>query len=165
MKLLNPFKILPFILITLTMSFTLDRIPDVNKKVIEYVRQVIGERIGRGECWDLADQALTFAGAQFDKSSRKTIYIFGKLYDPEKEAIYPGDLIQFEGVAVSYKRGNMTYTENYKHHTAIVYQVNPDKSLQLAHQNTSFGGRKVELSDLDLNNVKKGKLYFYHPIP
>jgi hypothetical protein len=147
------------------MSFTWEEVPDINKKVVEYVKTVIGETVGRGECWDLADHALTFAGAQFDKSSRKTIYIFGELYNPEKETIFPGDFVQFEGVTVSYSSGNMTFTENYKHHTAIIYQINSDQSLKLAHQNTSFGGRKVELSDLDLKNVKKGKLYFYHPIP
>lgn len=147
------------------MSFTGVVVPEVNKKVVKYVKTVIGETVGRGECWDLADHALTFAGAEFDKSSRKTIYIFGELYNPEKETIFPGDLIQFEGVTVTYSRGNMTFTENYKHHTAIVYQINADRSLKLAHQNTSFGGRKVELSDLNLKNVQKGKMYFYHPIP
>ena len=159
------FKIFLFFFIIITTSFTDETVPEINEKVIEYVKDVLGETVGRGECWDLADHALTYAGAQFDKSSKKTIYIFGKLYNPSKETIFPGDLIQFEGVTVSYKKGNMTYTENYKHHTAIVYKINPDRSLNLAHQNTSFGGRKVELSNLDLKNIKKGKLYFYHPIP
>jgi hypothetical protein len=140
-------------------------IPDVNNKVISYVKTVIGSTVGRGECWDLADQALTFADAQFDKTSRSTIYTFGKLYDPEKEKILPGDIIQFENVMVKYKDGNMIFTENYKHHTAIVYDVKQNGSLELAHQNTSFGGRKVALSEFNSNNVKKGKLLFYHPIP
>jgi hypothetical protein len=140
-------------------------IPDINNRVISYVKTVIGSTVGRGECWDLADQALTFADAQFDKTSRSTIYTFGKLYNPEKEKVLPGDIIQFENVMVSYKDGNMIFTENYKHHTAIVYDVRENGSFQLAHQNTSFGGRKVALSEFDSENVKKGKLLFYHPIP
>jgi len=113
---------------TVIMSFTWEDVPEINKKVVKYVKTVIGETVGRGECWDLADHALTFAGAQFDKSSRKTIYIFGELYNPEKEMIFPGDFVQFEGVTVSYSSGNMTFTENYKHHTAIIYQINSDQS-------------------------------------
>ena len=140
-------------------------IPDVNTRVITYVETVIGSTVGRGECWDLADQALAFADAQFDKTSRSTIYTFGKQYDPEKEKVLPGDIIQFENVTVSYKNENMIFTENYKHHTAIVYDTKENGSLQLAHQNTSFGGRKVALSEFNSDNVKKGKLLFYHPIP
>jgi hypothetical protein len=165
MKLSSRLSILLVLFASCTISFAQETVPKINKKVIEYVETVLGETVGRGECWDLADQALTVSGAEFNKSSKKTIYIYGQQYNPEKEAILPGDLIQFEGVRVSYTSGNMTFTENYKHHTAIVYQINPDQSLKLAHQNTSFGGRKVEISDLDLKNVKKGKLYFYHPIP
>jgi len=140
-------------------------IPDVNNRVISYVKTVIGSTVGRGECWDLADQALTSADAQFDKTSQSTIYTFGKLYNPEKEKVLPGDIIQFENVKVSYKDDNMIFTENYKHHTAIVYDVKENGSLRLAHQNTSFGGRKVALSEFNSENVKKGKLLFYHPIP
>jgi len=141
------------------------QLPDTNIKVIQFVESVIGISVGRGECWDLADQALTSAGAQFDKTSKSTIYLFGERYNPEKDTILPGDIIQFENVTVTYQDGNMIFTENYSHHTAIVYLINEDGSLKLAHQNTSFGGRKVALSDFKLVNVKKGKLYFYHPIP
>lgn len=159
--------IIPFlILVSIPISvFGQSEMPDVNTRVVTYVKTVIGSTVGRGECWDLADQALTFADAQFDKSSPNTIYIFGKQYNPEKERVIPGDIIQFENVMLSYKDGNMIFTENYKHHTAIVYDVKDNGSLQLAHQNTSFGGRKVALSEFNSENVKKGKLLFYHPIP
>jgi hypothetical protein len=161
-KLILSFLILAFL--PLSASSQID-IPEVNNRVISYVKTVIGSTVGRGECWDLADQALTFADAQFDNTSQSTIYTFGKLYNPEKEKVLPGDIIQFENVMVSYKDGNMIFTENYKHHTAIVYEVKENGSLQLAHQNTSFGGRKVALSEFNSNNVKNGKLLFYHPIP
>ena len=141
-----------------------ESIPDINKKILSYVETVIGTTVGQGECWDLADQALTSAGARFDKTSQKTIYIYGQMYNPEQDEILPGDLIQFENVTVSYKDGNMILTENYKHHTAIVYRINNDKSLKLAHQNTGFAGRKVALSDLNLDHIKKGDMYFYHPV-
>lgn len=139
-------------------------IPEVNTRVITYVKSVIGSTVGRGECWDLADQALDFADAKFDKTSPQTIYIFGKKYNPQKEHVLPGDIIQFEGVTVSYTDGNRVITESYEHHTAIVFNVKENGSLQLAHQNTSFGGRKVAMSIFNQENVKKGKLFYYHPI-
>lgn len=157
-----------FVLILLGIPFWSNgqtEIQDVNNRVIKYVKTVIGSTVGRGECWDLADQALTFADAQFDKTSQRTIYTFGKLYNPDKEKVLPGDIIQFENVMVSYKDGNMIFTENYRHHTAIVYDVKTSGSFQLAHQNTSFGGRKVALSEFNSENVKKGKMFFYRPIP
>ena len=49
--------------------------------------------------------------------------------------------------------------------TAVVYDVLENGTLQLAHQNTSFGGRKVAISEFNVENIKKGKLFFYHPIP
>jgi hypothetical protein len=139
-------------------------LPEINHMILMYVDKVMGTTVGRGECWDLADQALAYAGAKFDKTSRKTIYIFGDRYDPDHEGIMPGDIIQFEDVSVSYREGNMIYKESYTHHTAIVFKVNKDHSLELAHQNTSFGGKKVALSTLRLEDVKKGRMYFYHPV-
>ena len=157
------FKILIIASIPLCV-FSQPEIPDVNSRVLTYVNTVIGSTVGRGECWDLADQALTFANAKFDKTSPETIYVFGKKYNPEKEKVLPGDIIQFKDVMLSYKDGNMIFTENYKHHTAIVFHIKENGAFELAHQNTSFGGRKVALSDFNPGNIKKGKLIFYHPI-
>jgi len=141
------------------------KIPEVNQKIVSYVNTVIGQKVGRGECWDLADAALMESNAVFDKSSRKTIYEFGKEYNPKKASILPGDIIQFENVTVKYEKGNGIYTENYGHHTAIVNRVINKDEIELAHQNTSFSGKKVGLSTLRLNSVQKGKMKFYHPIP
>jgi len=141
-----------------------DRIPPVNRSILEYVNTVIGEQVGRGECWDLADEALKKAHAKFDRSSEKTLYIFGRRYSPSKEKILPGDIIQFYNVVVRYQKANMIITENLTHHTAIVYAVNNDNEITLAHQNTNYTGKKVGLSKLNLEHVQKGKLYFYHPI-
>ena len=138
-------------------------IPATNKKVIEYVDAVIGKTVGRGECWDLASEALSYAGAYLDRSSQQSIYIFGKQVNPKKEKIYPGDIIQFEKVKIEYSAGNMIYTETMNHHTAIVYEVLSDNTYRIAHQNTSFSGRKVGLSELRLESIKKGKLIFYRP--
>lgn len=135
-----------------------DSIPAINKQIIEFVKSTIGQKVDRGECWDLANKALTLVGAEWNHE-----YKYGKLLNPKKDAIYPGDIIQFEGVKVKYKDGNTTYTETMDHHTAIVYRVIQKGVYELAHQNTGFSGRKVGLSTLDINNIIKGKMSIYRP--
>jgi hypothetical protein len=137
--------------------------PLLNRKIVEYVDTVIGKTVDRGECWDLANQALSRSGAFFDRSSKRTIYVFGKDVDPKREKIFPGDIIQFTNVKLQYEKDDAIYTETMAHHTAIVYKVYADGHYQLAHQNTGFSGRKVGLSDLKLEDVKTGKLKFYRP--
>jgi hypothetical protein len=132
--------------------------PELNKKIIKYVNSVIGKQVDRGECWDLANQALNQNNAKWNGE-----YVYGKPIDPEKDEVFPGDIIQFEKVKVKYTKGNTITTETMGHHTAIVYKVYKKGKYQLAHQNTGFSGRKVGLSDLELENVIKGKMKFYRP--
>jgi hypothetical protein len=107
----------------------------------------------------LANQALTRNKAKWDGE-----YKYGKSIDPKKDEIFPGDIIQFKNVKVTYKVGNTIYKEKMAHHTAIVYKVLATGKYELAHQNTGFSGRKVGISTLDLSTVTKGKLYFYRPV-
>lgn len=134
-------------------------IPELNKEIVSYVESVIGKQVDRGECWDLANQALIKVGADWDRE-----YKYGEKIDPRIDKVYPGDLIQFENVTVKYTQGNATYTEIMEHHTAIVYKVIEKGVYELAHQNTEFSGRKVGISKLDINTVVHGKMYFYRPI-
>ncbi len=124
----------------------------------------MGKRVDRGECWDLAVGALTYSGAYFDRSSKKNLNVYGRLVNPDVEAILPGDLIQFENVKLEWKKQYTTFREEMKHHTAIVYEVNGIGDYRIAHQNTSKWGRKVGVSTFKLSRVKKGKIMFYRPI-
>ena len=135
--------------------------PDINKKIVEYVKSTIGTQVNRGECWDLAYEAITRHECMWDWE-----YEYGELYDPKKETVFPGDLIQFENVVVKYRKGNMSVTETMSHHTAIVYRIidQEKKIFELAHQNTEFSGKKVGLSEFNLNQVKGGEIMFYHPV-
>ena len=140
-------------------TFTQKNIPELNQKIIEYVNSVIGKKVDRGECWDLAYQALTRNDAQWDGE-----YVFGKQIYPRKDEVFPGDIIQFKGVKLKYRKRNTIYQETMPHHTAIVYKVIRKGVYELAHQNTGFSGRKVGISQFELNNVVKGKIAFYRPI-
>jgi hypothetical protein len=139
-----------------------EQLPPLNQKVIDYVETTIGDQVNRGECWDLAYEALERHNAVWDKQ-----YKYGKLYNPKKETVYPGDFIQFKDVEVQYRKGNTIFTETMAHHTAVVFRVidQKNKVFELAHQNTNFSGRKVGLSELDLRNITRGKLMFYRPVP
>jgi hypothetical protein len=154
-------KIIFSILISLLLAghaFAQNKIPELNKEIIKYVKSVKGKKVDRGECWDLANQALILVGADWDKA-----YVYGIKIDPLKDDVFPGDLIQFENVKVRYREGNTTYTELMTHHTAIVYQVLDKGIYEIAHQNTKFSGRKVGVSKLNLNYIIEGEYFFYRP--
>lgn len=139
-----------------------DTLPPLNRAILNYIENVIGKKVDRGECWDLANQALTRVNAKWDHHFK-----YGKLLDPKKDVVYPGDIIQFFNVETekidTTAEGITTSRETMGQHTAIIYRVNAPGDYQLAHQNTSFSGRKVGVSRFVLKYVKKGKLYIYRP--
>ncbi|HCX22624.1 MAG: hypothetical protein CMB80_16070 [Flammeovirgaceae bacterium] len=151
------------LLFLLTLSFKAD-LPPLNAKIVDYVNSVMGKKVDRGECWDLAAGALAYSNAYFDRSSQKTVLIYGRLLDYKKEEVLPGDLIQFKNVELKYKKGNVSYTESMAQHTAIVYKVNGSLDYEIAHQNTGEWGKKVGVSNFNLNNMTKGKVMIYRPI-
>ncbi len=153
------------VLLFLFSSFTFKAgLPELNSKIVEYLNSVMGTKVDRGECWDLAAGALAYSGAYFDRSSMKTITTYGRKLNPQKEEVYPGDLIQFENVQVEWKDGNSTFKESMAQHTAIVYKVNGPLNYEIAHQNTGAWGKKVGVSNFRLDRVKKGKVMIYRPI-
>lgn len=137
-----------------------DSIPPLNKQIVKYVESVMGQQIDRGECWNLANQALKLVNASWDG-----MYVYGKPIDFKTQTVYPGDIVHFNGVVVKRTEGFTTITETMEHHTAIIVKVYAKGIYELAHQNTSFSGRKVGTSPIDLNGVVKGKVIVYRPIP
>ena len=156
------YKTILFLLIFLPANQVIaqENIPELNKRIIEYVESVIGKKVDRGECWDLAYQALNRFNAEWDGK-----FQYGKLINPKREPVLPGDIIQFKNVKIRYQITNTTYTEFMKQHTAIVYKIKRKNVFTIAHQNTEFSGRKVGLSDLNLAHVVKGDVKIYRPIP
>ena len=136
-----------------------DSVPELNQRIIELVNQQIGKTVDRGECWDLAALVLNMTGAKWNGA-----YVFGRKLDHTKECVYPGDIIQFEGVRIKYNKGRTVFTETMEHHTAVIHDVKARGVFVLAHQNTGLSGRKVGLSDLDLKTIVKGKFMIYRPV-
>lgn len=135
-------------------------IPAVNQDVLAFVRAHMGKRVGHGECWDLAAEALNTAKADWDG-----LYGFGKEVKPE-EAM-PGDIIQFEGVLLESRvetpRETSVHQERYGHHTAIVMEVKAPGVFIIAQQNAGEQGRHVGLDPLTLADRKQGTIRFYRP--
>ena len=142
-----------------TASINCDSIPKLNRDIVTFVTSNLKKKVGRGECWDLAAEALNSANASWDGE-----YKYGKEVDPKTDCIYPGDIIQFEDVQIEYNKNGGRYMEFMPHHTAVVYKVNAKGNYEIAHQNFQAWGRKVGVSNLELKNVTKGKLMFYRPV-
>ena len=151
----------PLLLVTsfLVAGGPCDSVTAVNRAVADYVQAHLGKKVDRGECWDLAAFALNEAGAKWDG-----LHGFGTLVDPSKDCLMPGDIIQFEGVLLEQRTATSVRQESYGHHTAIVMEVHADGTLRIGHQNQGSTGRKVGISDLDLNDMVKGTCTYYRPL-
>ena len=135
-----------------------NNLPEVNKKVLEYVETVLGTKVDRGECWDLAANALDYANADWDG-----MYKFGEEYDTKETKILPGDIIQFKNVIAEYSVGDAIYTEKFMHHTAIVYNVYENNLLEIAHQNTGLKDNRVVITDFNPDWIKSGNITYFRP--
>ena len=134
-----------------------DTLPELNQKIISFVDSKMKKKVGRGECWDLAAEALNANGAKWNGKFK-----YGRQLTPG-ERILPGDLIQFEGVKIKYESSTEKYIHILKHHTGIIYTVKGDMQFDMANQNTEQHGRKVGLTFVDLEKIISGKYFIYRP--
>jgi hypothetical protein len=138
-----------------------------NQKVYKWALSKLRHRVGRGECWDLADQALRHAGAQSSTTTgRDDDYVWGT--PVASGAVVPGDILQFRDYSVTttvttvvtFSDGSSDTTESFvtqvrPHHTAIVAANNGAKGLVILEQNRE-PGLPVERSTLLLANGISG---------
>lgn len=133
---------------------------DINKQVLSFVDSVMGKTVGSGECWDLAQEALDLNGADWERPIN-----FGRLLDPARDELLPGDIMQFKSVRLSAKLpggGTMHQTLGAPDHTAVILKVEGKNRYRIAHQN-SENKRYVIATSLDLNNMKSGRYWIYRP--
>ncbi|MEZ4806840.1 MAG: CHAP domain-containing protein [Flavobacteriales bacterium] len=152
---------LPFLALTALVGGRIDQEPEVltvNERVVAFVMAHEGKKVGRGECWDLAAEALNSAGADWDGS-----YGFGALVAWREDEVLPGDIVQFENVRVEHRTENAIHTERYTKHTAVVVAVHGRGEFTIAHQNVGDRGRKVGRSELHMRDVRAGKIMFHRP--
>lgn len=124
----------------------------VKPKILEFCKKNMGKKVDKGECWDLAKEALDYAGADWE-----TPFNFGNKYDLKKQEAQPADVLQFTNVKFIFKNGSATFPQ----HTAIVYKANKNL-VTVFHQNFN-DKRYVDTLTLNLNNIKNGKIEGYRP--
>lgn len=134
-----------------------DAIPTLNQNILTFINANLNKKIGRGECWDLAAQALNTHHAKWDG-----MYSYGTKVDYKSECVYPGDIIQFDRVVVEYKSDGEVIRGEMAQHTALIYEVQSTGKFVIAHQNYN-NNRKVILTPLNMESIKKGKAIIYRP--
>lgn len=136
-----------------------DSVPPLNRQVVAFAKSKLGQQVGAGECWDLAAQALEGIGAKWNGA-----YVFGRAVNYRTACVYPGDIVQFEGVVLAYEQDGMRVEEQMGHHTAIVVEVKGRGDFIIADQNSGAAGKKVALSPLRLATVRKGEIRVFRPV-
>jgi hypothetical protein len=145
------------VLIACHVSAQCDSISPLNKEILEWVSTQINKKVGTGQCWDLAQQALNKSGAKWDG-----MYDFGRPL-AKGECVMPGDIIQFEKVKAKRMINGSEFREEFPHHTAVIFSVNSSDEIKLIHQNTGYNGKKVAVSDFYFSSIKSGKYTIYRP--
>ncbi len=133
----------------------------INQRVVAWARGKLKHRVGRGECWDLADQALRHAGARSSTTTgSQDDYVWG-IEIPIIAAV-PGDILQFRDHVVttstmtrttwlngSLSSGPDVVRASRPHHTAIVVAVAP-AVLTIFEQHVKPGGNHVQQHTLPI---------------
>jgi hypothetical protein len=156
----------------------------MSDSVVGYARSHDGGRVGNGECFALADEALRAAGAKsaadFGRVTSHADYVWGTSVGLAD--VQPGDVIQFRNYTYHrvdvVKDDRATTTEERDegrpHHTAIVESVDGDGALTVWEQNAPAGGpvTRTQLFFSDRNETSgkrttkitvRGRFRFYRP--
>ena len=134
-------------------------LPRTNALVLEFVEGHYGKRVGRGECWDLAAQALNAAHARWDGQLE-----YGRLLDHTTEEVLAGDIIQLEEAEFRWEEAGAVNGITMPHHTVVVTGISSPGVFTIAHQNMEGIGRKVGPGELVLSRLIKGRVLIYRPV-
>ncbi len=133
--------------------------PDVNVQVANFAVAHLTKKVGNGECWTLAKQALLAAGAVPPSG-----YVSGRELMSGEQWL-PGDILQFTNcqfVDVQPNRRSTT-TLGTPNHTAIVYSV-VNGNVTILEQNVN-NDKRVQTQVLNFSNMVSGNLIVYRPMP
>jgi hypothetical protein len=150
--------------------------PEVNKKILAFCTDHLGQQVSDGECAMLVNEAFKESGAMRKKDIPKPAgdtlrdddYVWGKLLGPNDEVL-PGDIIQLRDVVIKTRKGNRTWTETMTHHTAVIKAVLGKNHFAVLHQNaggvTAEKKKTVHAGEFDLNFKTQGEYWIYRPLP
>jgi hypothetical protein len=142
----------------------------IGQKIVTWASGHTGKKIGRGECWDLADQALRSSGAlssaDLGPMDRDADYVWGDPV-PDLKDVLPGDILQFRDHVVTttivteaswadgatWTQRSTQSAERGPQHTAIVATNQGNGVLAIYEQNAKPKGRVVQLNTLNTKDV------------
>lgn len=156
---------------------------NINAQVVSFAEGKSGQRVGDGECFALADQALKKAGAKsaadFGTITDEADYKWGT--QVSLADVKAGDIVQFRDYEFTRREDKddgawKERSEKRPHHTAIVKSVDgnglltvleqnaPKRSavrqIQLGFSNTSFSQDSTKIT-----MTTTGSVWFYRPQP
>jgi hypothetical protein len=153
---------------------------ELGQRVASFCYGHLGKTVGRGECTDLADQALAWAGAQprsWDASNDDFVwgtlackwenkrYELGPSGRASNIVLHPGDVIQLRDVKFYHQYAGGYANQEYPHHTAVVEEVSEDGNTCKVFEQNINGKRFVMENTYSLAELASGWLRFYRPIP
>jgi hypothetical protein len=120
--------------------------------IVSFAKSNMGKVVGNGECWTLANEAVTVSGAEPPISRN-----FGQKI-PWREAL-PGDIIQFRECTFTTPNGG-TVKAGLPDHTAIITGVKGDV-IEVIEQNP----KPVSVGSYPVGGLVKGTFDVYRPLP
>ena len=154
-------------------------------RIVGFAQRQRGSRVGNGECFTLADRALSTAGARsasdYGEVTPNTDYVWGTVVSLSD--LQPGDVIQMRDyrydreVVVDNPDGSGSNNEDFQerpHHTVIVESVQGNGAATVLEQNAPRGSA-VRRTTLYFSNSTttsghrtttvrvQGTLWFYRP--
>jgi len=134
-----------------------DKVKDIQKKVVEFATKKIGSKVGTGECFDLADEALKDAGAKtasdFGTVTPTADYVWGDLV--ATAMAQPGDILQFSSYVSTVTTSKAVKVTHGKD-MVIEYSSTSSKEMKRPHHTaivTKGGAKQIEILE---QNVERG---------
>jgi hypothetical protein len=151
--------------------------------VASWCESMMGQQVGDGECWTLANEALLAVGAECTSRGQEPCmssqsYIHGFLiysYDPAlspypqpkggiKEAgVARGDIVQLQTAHFRSKDGLTQKWAGAPDHTAVVVDVDHNGILKVVEQNVG-GVKKVRDGSYDMSELVKGEVKIFRAV-
>ncbi len=144
----------------------------IHEQVLRFARTRLDRKVGRGQCFDLADQALRAAGAasasDYGEVTPRADYVWGLRV--MVSSVRPGDIVQFRNYRVDFETADGTgfETRGNPNHTAIVASVSDNGVFEVYEQNV-YNVQAVRRNTLYFERGDgiriTGSFQFYRPQP
>jgi hypothetical protein len=154
---------------------------NIGAQIVTFAQSKAGQRVGDGECFALADQALKKAGAKsaadFGTITDEADYKWGM--QVSLNDVQPGDIVQFRDFEIARREDRedgsfVERTEERPHHTAIVTSVDGNGLLTVMEQNSpkrsavrriqlGFKSTSFEHDKTTVTLTMRGTVWFFRP--